>query len=142
MNTETFSFDFHEFMALFEALATPTALMGFAVLLGCLALSWLVVSVTFRKVQHPATSVLFGTHVVDGVLFPVLALGLAFIAKRALPAFGVSPAVFKLAIPVLLSLVMIRLTVRVLSAALPASNWIKLMERTVSWLAWGALSSG
>ncbi|RQO63514.1 mechanosensitive ion channel protein [Paucibacter sp. KBW04] len=137
MNTETTSFDFHELMALFEALATPTALMGFAVLLGCLALSWLVVSAAFRKVQHRATSVLFGTHVVDGVLFPVLALGLAYIAKRALPAFGVSPAVFKLAIPVLLSLVMIRLTVRVLSAALPASKWVKLMERTVSWLAWG-----
>lgn len=132
-----FSFDFTELRVLFEALLTPTALMGMAVLLACLALSWLVVSVLHRRVQHRANSVLFGTHVVDGVLFPVLALGLAYIAKKVLPVLGVSSAVFKLAIPVLLSLLLIRLTVRVLIAALPNSKWIKLVERKVSWLAWG-----
>ncbi|MBB4841728.1 small-conductance mechanosensitive channel [Paucibacter oligotrophus] len=136
MNND-FSFDFTELRVLFEALLTPTALMGLAVLLACLALSWLVVSLLHRRVQHRATSVLFGTHVVDGVLFPVLALGLAYIAKKFLPVLGVSSAVFKLAIPVLLSLVLIRLTVRVLIAALPNSKWIKLVESKVSWLAWG-----
>jgi small-conductance mechanosensitive channel len=80
--------------------------------------------------------VLFGRRVVDGVLFPVLALVLAFVARSWLPSLGVPGAVFKLAIPVLISLAVIRLTVRVLSAAFPSSSAIRAIERTVSWLAW------
>jgi small-conductance mechanosensitive channel len=50
----------------------------------------------------------------------------------------VKPAVFKLAIPILLSLVVIRVSVRVLSATLPKSGWVRAVERTISWLAWFA----
>ena len=118
------------------ALLSPTSLSGLGVLLACLGLSWLVVRLAQRQVVAQPKSVLFGRHVVDGVLFPVLALLLALIAKQLLPQYGLSPAVFRLAVPVLLSLVLIRLTVRVLSAALPSSGFVKLIERTVSWLAW------
>jgi small-conductance mechanosensitive channel len=38
---------------------------------------------------------------------------------------------------VLVSLLAIRMTVRVLSAAMPTSGLVKLIERTVSWMAWG-----
>jgi small-conductance mechanosensitive channel len=83
--------------------------------------------------------VLFGQRVIDGVLFPVLALVMAFVARALLPSLGVPPAVFRVAIPVLISLVAIRLTVRVLGAAFPASSAIRAIERTVSWLAWIAV---
>ncbi|MCV2420801.1 mechanosensitive ion channel family protein [Paucibacter sp. DJ2R-2] len=129
--------DFQELQALTAALFSPTALVGLAVLVACLGLSWLVVSVMHRRVAHRPDSVLFGSHVVDGALFPVLALLLALLAKQVLPHFGLSPAVFKLAVPVLMSLLAIRMTVRVLSAALPNSGLVKVIERTVSWLAWG-----
>jgi len=129
--------DFQELQALTAALFSPTALVGLAVLVACLGLSWLVVSVLHRRVAHRPDSVLFGSHVVDGALFPVLALLLALLAKQVLPHFGLSPAVFKLAVPVLMSLLAIRMTVRVLSAALPNSGLVKVIERTVSWLAWG-----
>ncbi|MCV2365295.1 mechanosensitive ion channel [Paucibacter sp. DJ1R-11] len=129
--------DFQELQALTAALFSPTALVGLAVLVACLGLSWLVVSVLHRRVAHRPDSVLFGSHVIDGALFPVLALLLALLAKQVLPHFGLSPAVFKLAVPVLMSLLAIRMTVRVLSAALPNSGLVKVIERTVSWLAWG-----
>jgi small-conductance mechanosensitive channel len=45
-------------------------------------------------------------------------------------------ALFKLLIPVLVSLVVIRLMVRVLTAAFPTSRGMRIIERTVSWLAW------
>jgi len=129
--------DFEELQALTAALFSPTALVGLAVLVACLGLSWLVVSVLNRRVAHRPASVLFGRHVVDGALFPVLALLLALLAKQVLPHFGLSPAVFKLAVPVLVSLLAIRMTVRVLSAAMPTSGLVKVIERTVSWMAWG-----
>ncbi|WIV96001.1 mechanosensitive ion channel family protein [Kinneretia aquatilis] len=137
MSSNSKPIDFQELHALTAALFSPTALVGLAVLVACLGLSWLVVSVLNRRVAHRPASVLFGRHVVDGALFPVLALLLALLAKQVLPHFGLSPAVFKLAVPVLVSLLAIRMTVRVLSAAMPTSGLVKLIERTVSWMAWG-----
>jgi len=82
-------------------------------------------------------SIWFGEHVIDGVLFPALALLLALGARR-LMVDQVPLAVFRFVIPVLLSLAAIRLTVKVLKAAFPASGAVIVIERTVSWLAWGA----
>jgi len=73
------------------------------------------------------------------VLFPALALALAYAARRVLTDLGVPVAVFKIAVPVLLSFAIIRLSVRVLSAAFPSSRLMRLAERTISWLAWLAL---
>ncbi|MDP3221514.1 MAG: mechanosensitive ion channel, partial [Rubrivivax sp.] len=48
-------------------------------------------------------------------------------------------AVFKLVVPILLSLAVIRLTVRVLSVTFPNSALMRIVERSVSWLAWVAM---
>lgn len=124
-----------ELQALGAALLKPAALTELGITLICLGLAWLLVYRLKGRQERPR-SVLFGRHVVDGVLFPVLALLLALGARRLLPLLGVAPALFKLVIPVLVSLLVIRLTARVMRAALPDSPWIKLIERTVSWLAW------
>ena len=55
---------------------------------------------------------------IDGVLFPVLALAFAFAARVGARRI-VKPAVFKVAIPILISLVVIRLIVRDPEPALP-----------------------
>jgi small-conductance mechanosensitive channel len=47
--------------------------------------------------------------------------------------------VFQVAIPVLVSLVVIRLSVRVLSRTFPAVAWVRTVERSISWLAWIAV---
>lgn len=110
--------------------------MEAAVLVGCLALAWLLIRF-LRGKQPDRRSIWFGYHVIDGILFPVLALVLALIARRVLQDM-IPLAVFRLAVPVLSSLAVIRLTVKVLGAAFPASSALRVVERTVSWGAWAA----
>jgi small-conductance mechanosensitive channel len=122
---------------LLEGLTHLGALKELGVLVACMALAWLI-SWQLRRMLDVDGSVLFGRRIVDGVLFPVLALLFALLAREAVRGL-IKPALFKLAIPVLVSLVVIRLTVRVLSAALPQSRWVVAVERTVSWVAWIAV---
>jgi small-conductance mechanosensitive channel len=115
-----------------------------AVLGACLAAAWLLVHFA-RSALDPAAnlrSVWFGRRVVDGVLFPVLALLLALAARAAMaawPAHAPLIVLLHVAVPVLASLVVIRVAVRVLRAAFPASPPVRMLERTFSWLIWGAL---
>jgi small-conductance mechanosensitive channel len=122
---------------LLGSLTQPGALIELAVLAGCLTLAWGIVRLV-RGRESPEGSIWFGRRIVDGVLFPVLALVLAFVAKLVLKA-TTTAAVFKLAVPILLSLVVIRLSVRVLGATFPAARWVRILERSISWLAWIAV---
>ena len=123
-----------ELEQLLARLQQPTALIELAVILGCLGLAWLLIRFLRGKQPDPR-SIWFGYHVIDGILFPVLALVLALIARRVLQD-AIPLAVFRLAIPVLSSLAVIRLTVKVLGAAFPSSSALRVVERTVSWGAW------
>ena len=122
---------------LLGSLTQPGALTELAVLAGCLTLAWGIVRLV-RGQQSPEGSIWFGRRIVDGVLFPVLALALAFAAKLVLKA-TTTAAVFKLAVPMLISLVVIRLSVRVLGVTFPAARWVRILERSISWLAWIAV---
>ena len=127
-----------ELVRLGEGLLKPTALIEVAVFVACLLAAWAVVRL-LRGPARQAGSIWFGRGVVDGVLFPVLALLFALLARLALR--GLVPiAVFKLVVPVLVSLVLIRLTVRVLRSAFPTSMVMRTIERSVSWLAWIAMA--
>ena len=122
---------------LLGSLTQPGALTELAVLAGCLTLAWGIVRLV-RGQQSPEGSIWFGRRIVDGVLFPMLALALAFAAKLVLKA-TTTAAVFKLAVPMLISLVVIRLSVRVLGVTFPAARWVRILERSISWLAWIAV---
>ena len=123
-----------ELIELPNGLQQRSALAEAGILLGCLALSWLLLRL-WRGAQSDPHSVWFGRVIVDGVLFPVLALMMALAARRMF--MGVLPlTVFRLVIPVLASLAVIRLTVKVLKVAFPKSQTVRVVERTVSWLAW------
>lgn len=122
---------------LLASLTHAGALAELGVLCACLAVAWLIVRLVRGKVA-PEGSIWFGKRIVDGVSFPLLALALAFAAKLALSGF-VKPAVLKLAVPILLSLAVIRLSVRVLSATFPNTRWVRIVERSISWLAWLAV---
>ena len=123
--------------ALLDSLARPSALIELAVLAACIGLAWAVGRALRGNVARPA-SVWIGERVVDGVLFPVLALLLALAARWWL-AKTQAVAVFQIAVPVLASLVVIRLGVRVLRVAFPSSQAVRVIERTLSWLVWGVL---
>ncbi|MFT7773820.1 mechanosensitive ion channel family protein [Roseateles sp.] len=126
----------NELQALLGRAFSPSALGEWAVLLGCLLLAALSTLVLSRSAQRHRLSVLFGERVIDGALFPLLAMAFAFGARRLLPLFGLAPALFKLVLPLLVSLAAIRLVARVLAAAWPDSKPIKAVERVGSWLVW------
>ena len=123
--------------ALFDSLRRPSALLELAVLAACLGAAWLAVRTLRGSVQRPA-SVWFGARLVDGVLFPVLALAFALLGRWLL-AKTQTVAVLQLALPILASLVIIRVAVRVLRVAFPNSGLVRVIERTISWLVWIAM---
>ena len=112
---------------------SPALMTEVAFLCAALALAWLPAWSLGRHSKNE--SVLFGRQVIDGLLFPLLALLFAYIAQswlqRQQPVL-----LFKIAIPVLLSLALIRLCARVLMAVFPRSGAAALTERLISWLAW------
>ncbi len=90
-----------------------------------------------RDAHAPAKSVLLGEHGIDGALFPTLALVLTWASKWLFQALGLQPGLVKLVLPLLVSLLVIRVVARVLHAAWSSSRWAVMVERSVSWLAWG-----
>jgi len=117
-----------------EDLARPRALIELAVLAGCLvgayAIVWLL-----RGKERDVSSVWFGRRIADGLLFPALALTAAGVLRWGLK--DIMPlALFKLAIPVLAALLIIRVTVHALQAAFPHSAFVRAAERTLSWVVW------
>jgi small-conductance mechanosensitive channel len=127
----------NELTTLLTSLFQANSFMSMGVLAVCLILAWGIVRL-LRGSTPPNASVWFGDRIYDGVLFPATALVIAYAAKLTL-AGSVSAAVFKLAIPMLISLLVIRLTVRVLRASFPNSRWMRVFERSVSWVAWLAV---
>ncbi|MDY0106028.1 MAG: mechanosensitive ion channel [Giesbergeria sp.] len=122
-----------------EAFLRPTVLIELGGLAVCVALAWGLVAL-LRRGLHLADSpsILFGRRVIDGALFPLFLLALGYAARTLLQQW-IPLAVFKVAIPVLVSLVVIRIGVKVLQVAFPGAAWVRPIERTISWLAWLAM---
>ena len=100
----------------------------------CLAAAYFVSRAVGR--QQPPESVWFGRRTVDGLMFPLLALALVYAAKVGV-AYYQPVFLLRVAVPVLTSLALIRLCARVLATVFPRSSLMRLVERIVSWLAWG-----
>lgn len=128
--------DFGEWLT---ALGRPTTLTELAVLLACVGMAWCGVWITRRALNSSnPTSIWFGRKIIDGVMFPLLLLCLAYGARAALVRW-VPLVVFKIAIPVLVSLVVIRVGVKVLQVAFREAPVVRVLERTISWVAWLAM---
>ena len=105
-------------------------------LLLCLGVAW---ALTRRVSQAMSGHTRWtGRSVTKGFVFPFLALVLVF-GLRALAATHGPTPLLSLALPVLLSLVVIRMLVRLLTGLFPQSRSVQWMERSVSWLVWLAL---
>jgi small-conductance mechanosensitive channel len=100
------------------------------VLVAAFGICWLV----GRKRQQ-ADSVWFGRAIVDGVLFPLLALALTYTARVVLDDFYKVP-LLRIAVPLLISLAGIRLLARVFTIVFPRSAFARVVERVFSWVAW------
>ncbi|PUE57627.1 mechanosensitive ion channel protein [Limnohabitans sp. Rim8] len=115
-------------------LQSPAIALELAGLALCLALAW-GLSWALGRGATARGSILFGRRLVDGVLFPALALVFTYGLKLVLMKMQRVP-VLKMALPVLMSLVLIRLIARVLAAVFPNSRGARILEQVVSWLAW------
>jgi small-conductance mechanosensitive channel len=117
----------------------PTVWLELSVVGACVLVAWAVVAVlrrTFRP--NEAQSIWFGRSLVDGALFPVALLSLGYAARSVL-INQQELVVFKLVIPVFVSLVVIRVGVKVLQVAFSDASWLRPIERTISWVAWLAM---
>ncbi len=122
-----------------QALSKTSVLIELAALALCVLLAWqLAKQVSKAFVERELNSIMFGRRIVDGVLFPALLLCLAYAARKLL-MHSVPLALFKLAIPVLLALLVIRMGVKVLQAAFSETPAVRLLERSISWVAWAAM---
>ena len=101
-------------------------------------LAWLMVWGLRCLLRGHELKVLLGRKLVDGVLFPVFLLGLTFVARTVLTQDH-ALALFDILLPVCTSLAAIRLGVKVLQAAFAGAAFVRALERTISWLAWGAV---
>jgi len=121
------------------ALTQPAALTELGALMACGIAAWAIASMACRTVGlRDKSSIMFGRKIVDGVLFPLLLLCLAYVAKALLVRW-VALAVFQIAIPVLISLFVIRFGVKVLQVTYTEAPLIRLLERSISWVAWLAM---
>ena len=121
------------------ALTQPTVLIELAAALAALVLAWVFVAALRRlSGQRNPDSILFGRHLFDGALFPLVLLVFGYVARNLLDDH-IPLAAFRLVIPALMSLAVIRTGAKVLQAAFPQAQWLGDIERTISWLVWGAM---
>lgn len=117
---------------------TPQAvLVEVAMLIGSLAAAYGLVWLA-RGRHARERSIWFGARIYDGVFFPVAALLVGVVARWALDDL-LPVGLLRLAVPILFSLVLIRISVQVLRTAFPNSTLVRRLERTVSWLVWVGL---
>ena len=127
-----------ELLALIRELEQPYAYVALLLIVGAFPIAWAIP----RLIRGPVPrhgSIIFGGRIFDGVLFPALWLGLVWMGRQVCLHWHLPLAVFKLVVPILLSLLAIRLTVRVMRVAFPKSTLVRAVEKTVSWLAWGGV---
>jgi small-conductance mechanosensitive channel len=118
-------------------LSRPGVAWEAIVLLACVASAYGICWLTGRR--QPPDSVWFGRRLVDGVLFPLIALALTYSARVGFGSFQKVP-LLRLAVPVLISLAGIRLLARVFPLVFPGWKFARGVERVFSWLAWVAVA--
>ncbi len=120
---------------LLDSLASnPLALaIELAWVIACLLVAFLISWWWGR--QRPNDSLWFGHNIVDGILFPFVALILCYGIYKT-HFINQHMGAVSIAVPILFSLAIIRLSARVLSTVFPGSAWASVIEKFVSWVAW------
>jgi small-conductance mechanosensitive channel len=121
-----------------DTLVRAESLPVLAAFAGCVALSWLLVWGVRKAFADHELSILLGRRLIDGVLFPAVLLGLTFVARTLLTTDR-PMALFDVLLPVCISLALIRFGVKVLQVAFGAAPFVRVLERTISWIAWLAV---
>jgi len=124
-----------ELQELLLDLRSPAIGLELGGLVLCGLLAWLVTWALHRGVVTTRRSILFGERLIDGLLLPALLWLLANVLKFILQPLQHVP-VLKVVLPILTSLLVIRLIARVLTFVFPMAPSVRVIERGISWLAW------
>ena len=124
--------------AWWAAVTRPLALGEFAAIVVTGLLAWGLTARLQRKWVGAGgqPGIVLGQRGVDGVLFPLLWLGLAWCARLVWLRWDDHAPLMRLALPMLLALAVIRIGVKVLQAAFPDARGVRVLERSISWLVW------
>ncbi len=122
------------FERILQHLGTHTAWLEAAALAAILLIAYAITRALGARASED--SVLFGRNPVSGLLFPLLALAGTYACDAAWTGHQSDVSLFRFALPVLMSLAIIRLMARVVQAVFPRSELAIRVERTVSWIAW------
>ena len=120
-----------------NSLAPAQALLELGVMVACVLLAWLLVRLVRHATKRFELSILLGRRLIDGVLFPLVLMGLSFAARTVL-GLKMEVVLLDFWVPVCVSLTCIRLGVKVLQVTFRQADWVRPIERTLSWVAWGA----
>ncbi len=120
------------------SIRTPAGLLDLTAVILCFGLAFAV----DRRVRLGGGAgsrlVKIGAGSVNRLIFPLTALLLLWVARGAL-RYSHDPAFFEIAIPLALSLALIRLIVYGLHNLFGPSHWMPVSERAVSYTIWAAL---
>ena len=132
--------EFAEFITrLIDDLQTPAILWQAAIVALCLLLAWLLSTQVKQPQQPHATAWRLGVGSLNRVAVPLLTLFLVLIARPLFKHYG--PArLLDLAVPLLTSLVAIRVAVYMLRHAIPPSPLLKASERAIAYTIWAAVA--
>ncbi len=109
--------------------------LGLALVLAY-ALAWLVRGRLLKASRYPlGESVWFGERLVDGLMFPLIALVFTYAANRMVLQWQ-HLSVLKIAVPILMALVAIRFLARTMTLSFPQSKLARMGEQFFSWIAW------
>ncbi|WP_211161521.1 mechanosensitive ion channel family protein [Aromatoleum bremense] len=124
-------------------LQSPAVLWQLAALAGCLLLAWLFARSTLLRVaagNHADTPAYrFGRSGLRRVLFPLAALVLVIGARAVLGEFH-NVSLLNVAVPLLISLALIRLVMFAVRQAVGRSSWIASFERIFAAVAWSVVA--
>ena len=161
MNAQFFNLPLEEWNNWLQHVMQPAALKQLAVIIGTAGLAWLAVHLLRRAVlagrkkdgtpdaaggmlQRSAQrkdSLLFGTKNYDGVLFPCIWLGFTYLAAQFMRV-AVRNSLFRIALPVITALVVIRSVAKIMRRLWGDQHWVKVLEHTVSWIIWACVALG
>lgn len=126
-------------LELLRDLGQTAILWQIATLILDLGLAWMVTRLVRKQIPEQEGAWKLGLGGVDRIIFPLTALLLVVVSKTVLNHWH-SISGLNLAVPLLLSLALVRLAVYMLRHIFAPSGWLHTSERFIAILIWGGVA--
>lgn len=132
--------EFHNLLLeLLNDLGQTVILWQVAALVMSLGLAWLITRLVRKQFPQQEGGWKLGMGGMDRIIFPLTALLLVLVAKTLLNHWH-SISMLNLAVPLLLSLALVRLAVYMLRHIFPPGGWLHTSERFIAVLIWSGVA--